>query len=599
VSGDPDEKTIDATDDELPTVAKVPPPPPSVGPPPPSVGAPPSTGPLVRSTSAHSRSRADASATRSTITALHGEEAARARIFGRVTAILCAGGILAQFPYERNHTMRITAAVAFTALGTTGAWVSYRARDPATYTRFVFRFYAVVAVLAAIVFVHYFGAFSAVAAVIVLGSAFFTLGEDRIWGVGTAVTIALAHAASAALISFGIVPDVGIFPGGDSPPIARIATGVLVLFMYFMQIWQQRKNRRAMADAIERSHREARLARDREAQLDEAKENLDVALKAAAGGGRYTGTACGVFLLEEIVGRGAMGEVYAARDPHGGRVAVKLLHDRALADPDLAKRFLRETDIARRLTGPNLVQVKDVGQATDGAPYLAMELLHGTDLAALLRQRATLSLEETAELVEEVARGLTVAHAGGVVHRDLKPSNLFRAEAHDRKPVWKILDFGVSKLHSSGTLTEGHVIGTPGYMAPEQAQGKDCAATADIFSLGAVVYRAMTGRRPFAGQDVPHMLFQVVYVQPLRPRDVSSGVPRDVENVLAIALAKRPADRFASAAAFSEAFRAATKNRLADAHRLHAKRLIAEQPWGSLIDDQRATRRNSPPAAGR
>ena len=562
-------------------------PPPSVGPPPRSAGAKLPSGPSL--------SGKNVVETRHTLTALHDDETTRARIFGRVTTVLSIGGLLAQIPYERDHRVRIAATIAYVALGVAALFVAYRARTPVTYTHAVFRFFAVVCVLAATVLVQYFGVFSAVSAVIVLGSSFFALGEDRTWGIGAAVAIAVAHGLSAALVTFSITPDLGIFPGGSAPVSARVVAGLLVVFLYAAQIWQARKNRRAMADALERSHREARLANARKAQLDEAKDNLDQALRAGQGGGRYTGAACGAFVLEEIVGRGAMGEVYAARNPLGARAAVKLLSAGTFADEDARRRFFREADIARRLTGPNLVAVHDVGVLDDGSPYIAMELLLGTDLAAILRKRATLPLEETAMLATEAARALTVAHREGVVHRDLKPSNLFRAERKtgaNERPTWKILDFGVSKRAGShGTLTEGMVVGTPGYMAPEQAQGKNCDAAADIFSLGAVLYRAVTGRRPFTGADVPQLLFQVVYTQPPRPRDVTVGVPRDVESVLAIALAKDPAARFSSAEELAAAFRAALRNELSSAERTHARDLLAEAPWASPDDDRRKTQR--------
>jgi serine/threonine-protein kinase len=128
-------------------------------------------------------------------------------------------------------------------------------------------------------------------------------------------------------------------------------------------------------------------------------------------------------------------------------------------------------------------------------------------------------------------------------------------------------------------------------MSPEQAQGKACEATADVFSLGAVLYRAVTGRRPFAGSDVPQMLFQVVYAQPPRPRDVLPSLPRDVEHVLAIALAKKPADRFGTALELAQALRAAVRGGLAPELRARGLSVATTLPWGAITDDQRVTRR--------
>jgi serine/threonine-protein kinase len=603
VSGE-DEETIESKreggEDEPTTLQaakpSVPLPPVSVPPPTasrPSVsrdaGARPSTARLPSS------SRNQATATRATLNALHDDEAARARVFGRVTALLATTALLVTclpMEYRADPRMRIAGGAAFAALAVAGLWVHLRARTPARYTRGVFRVFAVVALLGAAVLIHFMGVFSYVSAIVVLGLAFFALGEDKLFGIGGTVAIAVVHLVSALLVGTGVIPDLGILPLGDAPWAIRVSTCILIFCLYLAHIWQARGNRRGLTEAIERSHEAARLAHNREAQLQEAKDNLDIALKAAAGGGRYTGTSCGGFVLEEIVGRGAMGEVYAARDAQtGARAAVKLLHAHMIADRDTQKRFLREADIALRLSSPNLVDVKAVGQAPDGAPYIAMELLSGRDLAALLRERATLSLDEAATLIGDATRGLAAAHAQGVVHRDLKPSNLFCAETDGKRATWKILDFGVSKLRGShGTLTEGHVVGTPGYMPPEQAEGKECDATADVFSLGAVAYRVVTGRRPFAGQDVPQMLFQVVFMQPLRPRDVAPSVPRDVESVLAIALAKQPRDRFASAEEFGEAFVLAAKGKLPEMLRIRADKLLNELPWGAMAEDDRRKR---------
>src|SRR5262249_15925656 len=149
--------------------------------------------------------------------------------------------------------------------------------------------------------------------------------------------------------------------------------------------------------------------------------------------------------------------------------------------------------------GPNLVEVLETGQAPDGSPYIVMELLDGQDLGAILRDQTSLPLSEVVNLVEQVAQGLTVLHQAGVVHRDLKPQNLFRVLG--RPPIWKILDYGVSKVTGEGTMTENQLVGTPGYMSPEQVEGEHVDLRADVFSLGAVAYRAITGRRPFSGTD--------------------------------------------------------------------------------------------------
>jgi serine/threonine-protein kinase len=331
-----------------------------------------------------------------------------------------------------------------------------------------------------------------------------------------------------------------------------------------------------MREAIERSNNAVKLASAREAQLVEARENLDVALRA--GGGRASGMLAGRFRLEEVVGRGAMGEVYAARVEGGPRCAVKLLNLARRDDPDIQRRFLREAEISLRVRGPNLVHVHEVGTAQDGSPYIAMELLEGSDLAAILRERPVMPLGEVLTLLTDVARGLEILHGAGVVHRDLKPQNLFLANTP--RLAWKILDYGVSKINDAGaTLTEGQLVGTPGYMSPEQAQGQKVDSRSDVFALGAVAYRALTGRRPFTGVDTPQLLYQVVYGAPIRPRELVPAIPRDVELTLAIALAKEPEDRFKSAMDLASALADAARGVLAAEHRGLAARIVRSSPW--------------------
>jgi serine/threonine protein kinase len=281
--------------------------------------------------------------------------------------------------------------------------------------------------------------------------------------------------------------------------------------------------------------------------------------------------------------------VYSAKHVDSGDLAaVKLLHANMLEDPNLMQRFLREGEAASKLHAPNVVQIYEVGNLGDGAPYLAMELLRGHDLSWHLRRRGQLSLEEVMSLVEQVAAGLEVARVAGVVHRDLKPQNLFLAQQTNAVPIWKILDFGVSRLaDSGGTLTKDVIVGTPGYMSPEQAGGSATTHRSDIFSFGAVVYRTLTGEPPFAAEDTPQTLYQVVYRNPMRPSTLVRGLPPDVDLVLAIALAKDQTDRFDSALDMAAAMRLAVNGALDPRRRLHAQTLLATLPWGAGARDRR------------
>ncbi len=182
-------------------------------------------------------------------------------------------------------------------------------------------------------------------------------------------------------------------------------------------------------------------------------------------------------------------------------------------------------------------------------------------------------------MAEHVALGLESARAAGIVHRDLKPHNIFFAEEADMRR-WKILDFGVSKSGGSGTLTQGHVIGTPAYMAPEQARGESVDHRADVYSLAAILYRAVTGHPAFTGKDVPTTLYEVVYRVPTQPT-LLAQLPVDIDRVLALGLAKRAADRFETALELARWFAAAVESSLDPAQRRRADELIARQPWGT------------------
>ncbi len=515
-----------------------------------------------------------------TMVAMHGEEAARAASFGRVVAILCGVGLGFLMLDEKSRPLRTAMIAAQVLLGLIGIWVWSRSRDAKTYSPFVFRVFGVSAGLAAIVFMQYFGVFSPVTTVVILGLAFFGQGDDVRALFPIAIFVIAGYAVSAGLIALRILPDVGMFMPQNVPLAQRMTMTLMVAAVMTMQLVQARLSRKATLDAISRSNEAVRVIRTREAQLDEARDNLDAALRAGAGKrGRFSGELVGRFRLDEVIGRGAMGEIYAASvEGAEPRAAVKLLQMARRDDPEIVRRFLREAEIATRVRGPNLVEVLEAGTAPDGSLYIAMELLVGTDLAALLRERTMLPVREVVTLIEDVARGLELLHKASVVHRDLKPQNLFLTMGPP--PSWKILDYGVSKLvDGSATLTMGALIGTPGYMSPEQAEGGEVDVRSDVFALGAVAYRALTGRRPFVGSDTPQVLYQVVYGMPVRPREIMPSLDRDLELVLGIALAKKPSHRFGSAASFAKAFRLASTGSLDASTRHAAERLARLHAW--------------------
>jgi len=236
---------------------------------------------------------------------------------------------------------------------------------------------------------------------------------------------------------------------------------------------------------------------------------------------------------------------------------------------------MREVRAASALDSPHVVRVLDASRPDDAVPFLAMERLRGETLGALLRGAERMEQGAIVDAIAQLAGALDLARVAGIVHRDLKPSNLFRTDTG----TWKLLDFGAAALGgSSGTLTEGAVIGTPGYMAPEQAQGAPTDHRADLYALAAVVYRCATDRTPFAGDDLASLLFAMVERMPLRPRALAA-VPPDVERFLAIGLAKHPDDRFQTAGELADALAAAYAGALPARLRERADALLARLPW--------------------
>ena len=202
----------------------------------------------------------------------------------------------------------------------------------------------------------------------------------------------------------------------------------------------------------------------------------------------------------------------------------------------------------------------------------------------MLRRRGSFSAEELLPVLSEVTAGLEAAHEAGVIHRDLKPQHIFCDTCCSEEPRWKLLDFGIAKLtFDASSLTGDHAIGTPSYMAPEQALGLGADKTSDLFALGAIIYRALCGRMPFWAPDVPVTMYRVAWMNPERPRSAAPELSSDLELFLAIALSKVPVTRYATPRALLDAFRDAQRDQLPRALRAHAKVLLAQHPWGATL----------------
>jgi WD40 repeat protein/tRNA A-37 threonylcarbamoyl transferase component Bud32 len=299
----------------------------------------------------------------------------------------------------------------------------------------------------------------------------------------------------------------------------------------------------------------------------------------AASFGRQLAHVCAYELLGEIA-RGAMGIVYKARDRKLNRiVALKMTRAGQLASGNEMRRFQAEAEAAAQLDHPHIVPVYEVGEA-DGLQYISMAFVEGQSLATRV-EAGPLAPREAAALIRPVAEAVAFAHAHGVIHRDLKPGNILLDAAGQPR----VTDFGLAKrTDTDSMLTQaGQVVGTPSYMPPEQAEGKNdqVGPLADVYSLGATLYRLVTGRPPFQAANVVETLKQVVEREPAAPRSLNDAVDRDLNTIVLKCLEKRPERRYASATELAE-----------DLRRYLDRRPIQARPAGAVEKAVRWCRRN-------
>jgi serine/threonine-protein kinase len=273
----------------------------------------------------------------------------------------------------------------------------------------------------------------------------------------------------------------------------------------------------------------------------------------------------GKYRIEKQVGAGGMGAVYMATHiAIGRRVAIKTLHLEFSGDTQVVARFHREAQLAGSIGHDNICEVTDIGTLESGAPYLVMPLLQGRPLADLLESSESLSLERVADIGCQTLSALEAAHGAGIVHRDLKPDNIFVTKMGDRQDFVKLLDFGISKVLEQDEVTAltmtGTVLGTPFYMAPEQAKGaKNLDHRVDIYAMGVILYEALTGKRPFEGETYNEIMFKIIAEPFAAPTALNPTVPPSVEQVIYKAMSREVEDRFATAAEMRRALEAAAR----------------------------------------
>jgi eukaryotic-like serine/threonine-protein kinase len=493
--------------------------------------------------------------------ALRLEEVKRTREILRIGWVIALGAAAAAMIAPGEPRIR-NALLGALGVGVVGSvWMHLQLANPQRYAATRMNLLAVIAVICGQLGILYVGAFSAAPIIVALGLYFFCRTESLASAIAIYVLAAGSHLVEAALVITGAIDDPGFYPVGHSASLqAQIAGQGLLQFAYVLCFWLARVSRETSLKSIEHLQKATRLAAQRDVQVAELRHDLDRALKIG-GPGRFTGVAVGSWELGVVLGRGAMGEVYDAKHvATGAEAAVKVLRRELMSEPLHVERFLREVRIASAIDSPHVVKVLEASTPTDTLPFLAMEKLAGQTLAGLLRKGRSLSDASLVSLVTQTASVLELARAAGIVHRDLKPQNLFLTF----DDVWKVLDFGVALLSdSSGTLTRGAAVGTPAYMSPEQARGTAVDHRADIYALGAVMYRCITGRAPFSKPDTPSLLFAVVQEMPLRPSALAPVSPM-VDAVLKVALAKDRDRRFATATELATAFAAAARGQLAD-----------------------------------
>ncbi len=258
----------------------------------------------------------------------------------------------------------------------------------------------------------------------------------------------------------------------------------------------------------------------------------------------------GRYKIVELIGEGGMGKVYLAEHVEiGKRVALKVLHASYSRMPDLVERFRREARAASKIGHPNIVDVTDSGSTADGSVYFVMEYLEGVELGSVIEREGALDVARALRITGQICRALSAAHREGIIHRDLKPENIFLITRGGEADVVKVLDFGIAKTTEAEAARErrltspGMAMGTPEYMAPEQAAGRPADARTDIYSLGAIMYEMCTGQPPYSGDNFMEILTKKATQDPPPPLTIRPELPAPVGDLVQAAMSRNPDER--------------------------------------------------------
>lgn len=278
-------------------------------------------------------------------------------------------------------------------------------------------------------------------------------------------------------------------------------------------------------------------------------------MTGADGGPDLVGvTLPGGWRVARHVGEGAMAHVYEAFGPDEQRVAVKVLHGALVHQRDVAFRFRREAELLESIDSPHVLKVLGRGRDERGRFFLVLEFVEGVSLFSLLAQSRTLPYGHALDITMQICRALEAAHAAGIVHRDMKPENVI-VDGMPTEPRVKVLDFSISKDQDLSFTATGTILGTPSYMAPEQARG-DVTPLSDVYAVGAILYDMMVGRPPFLGTEPGKVLAALLTETPPRPREIAPHVSPAAEAVILRAIARDPNERYADMRAFAGAIEA-------------------------------------------